>query len=368
MSNTFGEKLKISIFGESHGDSLGVVIDGLPSGVSFDFDKINKDLSRRRGGKKLSTSRIESDTPKIVSGYFNNKTTGTPLCALFENSNTQSKDYEKTKQLLRPSHADYTGYVKYNGFNDYRGGGHFSGRVTVVLVFVGAICKQLLEQYGVNITSHILQLKDVKDIDFNDSNINVNELNDFEYFVDKNQELKAFEIIEKAKNDGDSVGAIVQCCATNVKVGVGEPFFDSLESKIAQLAFSIPAVKGIEFGKGFDFVNGFGSELNDEFEIKEEFESINKNTNNIELMQKYIQTKTNNNGGILGGISNGMPIVYNLAIKPTPSILKEQHTVNIETMTDEVLKVEGRHDPCIAIRVLPVVEAITAIALYELWS
>ncbi len=350
MSNTFGEKLKISIFGESHGESLGVIIDGLPSGVTLDFDKIEKDLGRRRGGKKLSTSRVEADTPKIVSGYFNNKTTGTPLCALFENSNTKSVDYDKTKNLLRPSHADYTGLIKYKGFNDFRGGGHFSGRVTVLLVFVGAVCKQLLEEFGVNIQSHILQIRDIKDIDFND--ISLENLADYEYFLDKNKEGKSFEIIEQAKNNGDSVGATIQCCATGVKAGIGSPFFDSLESKIAQLAFSIPAVKGIEFGKGFSFVEDFGSECNDEFILK----------------NGEIKTKTNNNGGVLGGITSGMPIVFNLAIKPTPSILKPQNTVNIETMTEDVLQVEGRHDPCIAIRVLPVVEAITAIALYELWS
>lgn len=364
MSNSFGNKLKISIFGESHGENLGIIIDGLPSGLELDFDLINKDLERRRGGKKHSTSRVETDKPNIVSGYFNNKTTGTPLCAIFENNNTQSKDYEKTKDLMRPSHADYTGYVKYNGFNDYRGGGHFSGRITVLLVFVGAICKQLLKEHSVKIQSHILKLGDIKDIDFNNISNNYTDYienlfeknkNKTRYLYDEAKEKQALDYITKVKDDGDSVGAILQCGVIGIKAGVGSPFFDSLESTIGRLAFSIPAVKGIEFGKGFDFSSGLdslGSKLNDELIITD-----NK-----------IKTKTNYNGGIVGGISNGMPIVFNVAIKPTPSILKEQNTINIKTMTNEVIKVEGRHDPCIAIRVLPVIEAITAIAIYELWS
>lgn len=359
MSNTFGNKLKISIFGESHGESLGVIIDGLPSGTELNFDLINRDLDRRRGGRGYSTARVENDVPKIVSGYFNNKTTGTPLCAIFENNNIKSKDYEKTMDLLRPSHGDYTGFVKYKGFNDYRGGGHFSGRITVLLVFVGAICKQLLKENDVDIHSHILKIKGIKDIDFNilKENELINFLNKEEnknvkYFYNKEQELKALNYIEEIKADGDSIGAVIQCCATGVKVGVGNPFFDSVESNISSLAFSIPGVKGIEFGLGFDFINGLGSDLNDEFVI----------------IDDEIKTRSNNNGGILGGITSGMPIVFNIAFKPTPSILKEQSTVNIKTMTEEVIKIKGRHDPCIAIRVLPVVEAITAIALYELWS
>ncbi len=351
MSNVFGSKIKISVFGESHGECLGVIVDGLPSGVTLDLDSIEADLRRRRGGKKLSTSRIEQDLPKIVSGYFNNKTTGTPLCAIFENSNTMSKDYDKTKNLLRPSHADYTGYVKYKGFNDYRGGGHFSGRVTVLLVFVGAICKQLLLKQGVKINSHILQIHNIKDVDLNDcSSEYINNVEINEYFIDKDKEVEALNLIEQVKNDNDSIGAIVQCCAIGIEAGIGSPFFNSLESQISQLAFSIPGIKGIEFGLGFDFVSGYGSTLNDQYTI----------------IDGKIVTTTNNNGGILGGISTGMPIVYNLAVKPTPSILKEQNSVNIETLEETTLLIEGRHDPCIAIRVLPVVEAITAIAILDL--
>ncbi len=351
MSNVFGNRIKISIFGESHGESLGVTIDGLPSGFTLDFDIIEEDLGRRRGGKALSTSRIEQDVPKIVSGYFENKTTGTPLCALFENKNTISKDYSKTKDLLRPGHADYTGYVKYNGFNDYRGGGHFSGRVTVLLVFAGAVCKQLLSKRGIQINSHILQIGNIKDKDLN--NCTTAELNEIifnNYMVDKIKETEALDLIKSVKNNQDSIGAVVQCVATGLEVGIGSPFFNSVESQISQLAFSIPAVKGIEFGRGFDFLNGFGSTLNDQFSLE----------------NGRVVTTTNNNGGVLGGITNGMPLVYNLVVKPTPSIFKEQQTVNIETLEETTLQIEGRHDPCIAIRVLPVVEAITAIALLDL--
>ncbi len=351
MSNIFGSRIKISIFGESHGDCLGVIIDGLPSGIALDFDIIEKDLARRRGGKALSTSRVEQDIPRIVSGYFNGLTTGTPLCALFENTNTQSKDYDKTKNLLRPSHADYTGYIKYNGFNDYRGGGHFSGRVTVLLVFVGAICKQILLAKGVKINAHILQLGNIKDTDLNNQSIDfINKVNFDGLLIDKAKEQEAFELIQKTKDNHDSIGAIVQCVATGINVGIGSPFFNSVESQISQLAFSIPAVKGIEFGCGFDFINGFGSTLNDEFSVKND----------------TIITTTNNNGGILGGITTGMPIIFNIVVKPTPSIFKEQKTVNISTLEETTLLIEGRHDPCIAVRVLPVIEAITAIALLDL--
>ncbi len=351
MSNVFGNKIKFSIFGESHGECLGVTIDGLPSGLTLDFDLIKQDLERRRGGKKLSTSRIEEDLPKIVSGYFNDKTTGTPLCALFENKNTISKDYDKTKHLLRPSHADHTGFVKYNGFNDYRGGGHFSGRVTVLLVFVGAICKQILSSSGIKINSHILQISDIKDIDLNDcSNDYIKSLDFNNYFIDRDKEVMALKLIEDVKNNHDSIGATIQCSTTGLSAGIGSPFFNSIESQISQLAFSIPAVKGIEFGIGFDFINGFGSTLNDQYSIE----------------NGKIVTTTNHNGGILGGISNGMPLIFNLVVKPTPSIFKEQNTVNFETFEETTLLIEGRHDPCIAIRVLPVVEAITAIAILDL--
>ncbi len=350
--NSFGRKLKISIFGESHGESVGIIIDGLPSGLKLDMDKIKEDLKRRQGGKGLTTARKEDDVPKIISGYFNERTTGTPLCAVFENNNTKTEDYEKMAELLRPSHADYTGLIKYNGFNDYRGGGHFSGRLTVLLVFVGAICKQLLSKNGIEIYAQILKIGDIKDKDFNKIDFNYNCINKFDLMLDEEKKQQALTLVEEVKRKGDSIGAVVQCGAIGLKAGIGDPFFDSLESRISQLAFSIPGVKGIEFGKGFGFANGLGSELNDE----------------IILFDGGIQTKDNYNGGILGGISNGMPVIYNLAIKPTPSILLEQNTVNIKTMKEDVIKIEGRHDACIALRALPVVEAITALAIYDLWS
>ncbi len=350
MGNVFGNKIKISIFGESHGDALGVIIDGLPAGIEIDMDSIYFDLQRRKGGQDFTTARIESDTPNIVSGYFNNRTTGAPLCATFENNNAFPKDFSQMKSLLRPSHADYPAYVKFGGFNDYRGGGQFSGRLTLPLVFAGGICKQLLKKQNVNIYSHILQIKYVKDKDFRD--FDFTKTSTFRYMVDPIRETKALELVEKARENGDSLGSIVQCGATGLKVGLGEPFFDSLESTISRLAFSIPAVKGIEFGKGFDFVNYLGSEIKDEYQI----------------INDKIHTTSNNNGGIVGGMSTGEPVIFNVSIKPSASIQLEQNTVNIETMTNETLKISERHDSCISLRALPVIEAITAIAIYESWS
>ena len=355
MSGMWGNNIKVSIFGESHGNAIGINIDGLPSGFEIDIDKIMVEMARRAPGKSpLSTPRKEGDVPEILSGYFEGKTTGTPLCAIIRNSNTKSKDYSKLKDVMRPGHADYTGAIRYNGFNDYRGGGHFSGRITAPLVFAGAICKQILESKGIVIAAHVNSIGNIKDKSFLETDINDELLNSFKGnelpLINTNLEASMREEIMNARSDKDSIGGTIECAILGVKPGVGNPFFDSVESTLAHLMFSVPAVKGIEFGRGFDISKMRGSEANDEYYLDGEI----------------IKTRTNNNGGILGGITNGMPIVFNVAIKPTASIFKEQKTVNIETMEETTLNIEGRHDPCIVQRALPVIEAVAAIGILEL--
>lgn len=357
MSGMWGSKIKLSIFGESHGNAIGITIDGLPAGFSIDMDKIMMEMSRRAPGKSsLSTPRKESDIPEILSGYFEGKTTGTPLCAIIRNSNTKSKDYSKLKDVMRPGHADYTGAVRYKGFNDYRGGGHFSGRITAPLVFAGAICKQILEVKGIIVSAHINSIGKIKDCSFLEGDISDELLNSFKEkelpLINTKLENEMRQEILRARSSGDSIGGTIECAILGVSPGIGDPFFDSVESTLAHLMFSVPAVKGIEFGKGFDISKMRGSEANDEYYLE--------NGN--------IKTKTNNNGGILGGITNGMPIIFNVAIKPTASIFKEQNTVNIVTMEETTLCIEGRHDPCIVQRALPVIEAVAAIGITELMN
>ena len=357
MSGMWGSKIKLSIFGESHGNAIGITIDGLPAGFSIDMDKIMMEMARRAPGKSsLSTPRKESDIPEILSGYFEGKTTGAPLCAIIRNSNTKSKDYSKLKDVMRPGHADYTGAVRYKGFNDYRGGGHFSGRITAPLVFAGAICKQILEVKGIIVSAHINSIGKIKDCSFLESDISDELLNSFKEkelpLINTKLEDEMRQEILSARSSGDSIGGTIECAILGVSPGIGDPFFDSVESTLAHLMFSVPAVKGIEFGKGFDISKMRGSEANDEYYLE--------NGN--------IKTKTNNNGGILGGITNGMPIIFNVAIKPTASIFKEQNTVNIATMEETTLCIEGRHDPCIAQRELPVIEAVAAIGITELMN
>ena len=355
MSGVWGNNLKISIFGESHGTGIGITIDGLPSGIELDLEEIDKEMNRRAPGRNnLSTARKEGDKPEILSGYFEGKTTGTPLCAIIRNSNTKSKDYSKLKDVMRPGHADYTGAIRYDGFNDYRGGGHFSGRITAPLVFAGAICKQILESKGIVIAAHVNSIGRIKDKSFLDVDINEKLISSFNGkelpLINSKLEEAMREEVMKARKDMDSIGGTIECAVLGIKPGIGNPFFDSVESTLAHLMFSVPAVKGIEFGKGFQISEMKGSEANDEYYLE----------------GKTIKTKTNNNGGILGGITNGMPIVFNVAIKPTASIFKEQNTVNIATMEETKLSIEGRHDPCIVQRALPVIEAVTAIGILEL--
>lgn len=355
MSGVFGNNIKISIFGESHGAAIGINIDGLPSGFEIDMDKVLFEMNRRAPGKnQLSTSRKEADLPEILSGYFEGKTTGTPLCAIIRNGDTRSKDYSKTKDFLRPGHADYSGFERYSGFNDYRGGGHFSGRLTAPLVFAGAICKQILEDKGIFIGAHIASIKEIEDDSFNPTNISPMELLNLRNkelpLINDSLEEKIKHRIMQAKYDGDSVGGTIECAVVGIKAGVGNPFFDSIESTLAHLMFSVPAIKGIEFGKGFDMTKLFGSEANDEYYYDGDL----------------VKTRTNNNGGILGGISNGMPILFKVAVKPTASILKEQNTVDINNKKDVKFRIEGRHDPCIVQRAVPVIEAVTAIGILDL--
>lgn len=355
MSGIWGNNIKLSIFGESHGKSIGIVIDNLPAGIELDFDYINNEMKRRAPGKnEISTSRKESDEFEILSGFFNNKTTGTPLCAVIYNKNQHSKDYESIKSIMRPSHADYTGHIKYLGFNDYRGGGYFSGRLTAPLVFAGAVAKQILEKKDIVIGSHIKSIGDINEKYFDFVNIKDKLLKeiikkDFPVMDDEvGQKMK--ELILKAKEENDSVGGIVETAVVNLPPGIGSPFFDSVESKLAHILFSIPGVKGIEFGAGFYITRMKGSSANDEFYIDED----------------KVKAYTNNNGGLLGGITNGMPIIFRTAFKPTPSIGKPQKTVDISKKENVEVNINGRHDPCIVQRALPVVEAACAVSVLDL--
>lgn len=355
MSGIWGNKIKLSIFGESHGAAIGITIDGLRSGFELNLELIKIEMKKRApGNSELSTKRKEGDDFQILSGFFNGKTTGTPLCAIIYNSNQNSSDYEQTKNLLRPSHADYTGYYKYKGFNDYRGGGHFSGRLTAPLVFAGAVSKQLLNAEGIFIASHIKSIAQISDIGFDPSHLNArtfSKLNATNFPVlTKKLEAEMKQEIILAKEDKDSVGGIIETSVINLPVGIGEPFFDSVESTLAHLIFSVPAVKGLEFGAGFDITKLRGSLANDPYYID----------------GGEIKTKLNNNGGINGGITNGMPIIFRTAIKPTPSIGKAQNTVDISKNQNTTIKILGRHDPCIVQRALPVIEAVTAIAIVDL--
>lgn len=351
MKNTFGTSLSVTLFGESHGNSIGAVLDGMPAGVAVDTDFLNRQTELRKPKGKISTKRHEADEVCIVSGVFEGKTTGTPICVVIKNGDTKSKDYEKTKNLLRPSHADYTAHIKYNGYEDYRGGGHFSGRITAPLVAVGAIVIDALKQKGVEIGTHIKKIADVSDRDFNDFDEDFKKIQNNPFAVLDSEKAKLMtELIETAAAEGDSIGGILQTAVTGLPTGVGEPWFDTVEGVLAHALFSVPAVKGVEFGRGFEFADLKGSEANDEWRIND----------------GEISTVTNNNGGINGGITNGMPIVINTVIKPTPSIAKEQNTVDIEKKENSKLIIKGRHDPCIVHRAAVVVSSVTAIALCDL--
>lgn len=352
MSSTYGEKIKISVFGESHGGGIGVVIDGLPAGEAIDFDAVLAQMARRAPGRdKTATPRKESDTPRVLSGMLGNVLTGAPLCAVIENTNTRSQDYGNLLTKPRPGHSDYTAYIKYHGANDIRGGGHFSGRITAPLVFAGAVCRQLLERRGIQIAAHIQSVGSIHDKLFDPVAVPsalIKRLSaSFFALIDESAEGPVRAEIEAARLAQDSVGGTIECAVTGLPAGVGEPMFDGLEGAIAKAVFGVPAVKGIEFGAGFALAAMRGSRANDAFCYD----------------NGHVVTETNHCGGILGGIANGMPLIFRCAVKPTPSIAQPQKTVDLQTGENTVLTIHGRHDPCIVPRAVPVIEAVTALAI-----
>jgi chorismate synthase len=354
MSSYWGNKIKLSVFGESHSRAIGGVIDNLPSGLDVDMDEITFELKRRAtGSSALATARKEPDIPEIVSGVVNGKTTGTPLAFVIYNSDQHSKDYDNLKTTARPGHADYTGFLRYNGFNDHRGGGHFSGRLTAPIVFAGAIAKTALKKKGIYTVSRIKSIMDIEDDDMNLSLMSEEKANEMKKLIIPTVNPEAAKRMEERvlslKSQLDSAGGVIECAIMNMEKGIGNPIFDAFESRLASLIFSVPAVKGLEFGKGFDITKLKGSEANDPFYTD----------------GKEIYTSTNNNGGILGGITSGMPIVFRTAIKPTASISQEQSTVNFVDKTNEKLIVKGRHDACIAVRAVSVIDACAALCAFD---
>lgn len=350
MKNTFGNNISVTLFGESHGDAIGAVLDGLGAGVKIDIKNIEKRLAQRKPHGAISTQRCEEDAPIFLSGVRGGVSTGAPITVIFENRDTKSKDYSMFKDTPRPSHADYVAEIKYGSHQDERGGGHFSGRLTAPIVAVGAILESALADKGIRIGTHIKALHGVMDRDFSSYNEDIDILADKLFPVlDREAEERMTDEILAAAKMGDSVGGILECAAVGLPVGIGEPWFDSIESTLSHALFSIPGVKGVEFGLGFGFADKLGSEANDPFVTD----------------GRTVYTETNNSGGINGGITNGMPIVFRVAVRPTPSIFKEQNTVSLSKMENTVLKINGRHDPAIIHRARAVVDAITAIALSD---
>ncbi|MBE6749096.1 MAG: chorismate synthase [Ruminococcaceae bacterium] len=351
MKNTLGNSVAVTVFGESHGNAVGAVIDGLPAGIEVNEAFIAHQLDLRRPYGKISTPRQEADKFTIESGVFNNKTTGTPICILIPNENTKSKDYSKSYGLARPGHADFTAFSKYNGNEDYRGGGHFSGRITAGIVAAGAIAIDALNKKGIKIATHIKKCAGVEDSKFTDYNSEIDLLNKKLFAViDDSKGEEMIKNIEKAALQKDSVGGVLETVVLGLPTGVGEPWFDSVESMLSHALFGVPAVKGIEFGCGFQCADMLGSEMNDAFYIENDI----------------VKTKTNNNGGINGGITNGMPVTFKCAVKPTPSIAKSQETINFKTNENTDIEISGRHDPCIVHRARVVVDSITALVLCDL--
>ena len=356
MSSSWGQQLKLSIFGQSHGEAIGVTIDGLPAGMEIDMPRLLAEMARRAPGQSaLTTPRKEADAPEFLSGVLNGRTTGQPICIIIRNTSQRSRDYGDGVDLVRPGHADYSGHVRYFGFEDWRGGGSFSGRLTAPIVAAGALCSQWLEEQGVRIACHVQQLGSVRDASFLDAD----PAGDYTYLKKMHLPVLSVGLDEKmeaealaARNDMDSVGGVLECMITGLPAGLGAPFFDSVESVVSHLLFSVPAVKGVEFGAGFSFAQMRGSQANDAFRME----------------AGRVVTETNHSGGVNGGVSNGMPVIFRCAIRPTPSIAKVQQTVSLKTGENAELAVRGRHDPCILPRAVPVVEAMAAIAVMELWK
>lgn len=353
MKNTFGNNITLTLFGESHGSEIGAVLDGLAPGIKVDEEFIRHRLFLRRPSGNISTARVEKDEFRIVSGVFEGYTTGTPICIMIPNQNTHSKDYSKTKDLARPGHADLAARSKYHGFEDYRGGGHFSGRLTAPIVAAGAILISALRDKGINIGTHIASLGGIEDKEFDAKCLaeDINKLSLAEFAVlDSEAGERMKEAILAAKMDCDSVGGVLETVVLGAPSGVGEPWFDSVESMLSHAMFSIPAVKGVEFGDGFGLASMRGSEANDP----------------IRYENGKAVTVTNHNGGVNGGITNGMPIVFRCAVKPTPSIFKTQDTVDMAKGENATLSLEGRHDPAIVHRARVVVDSMTALVIADL--
>ncbi len=353
--SSWGDKVKISIFGESHGKGIGVVIDGLPSGEELNMEEIYMHMARRAPGKdKTATPRLEKDIPEILSGVLDGKTTGAPLCAVIQNTNTRSGDYGNVLSCPRPGHADYTGNIRYKGFNDIRGGGHFSGRLTAPLTFAGSVCRQILERRGIKIAAHIASIGKIYDSRFDSIDIPdelIERLNKTVFgLMDQTKEEEMRALIEDCRLSLDSIGGTIECAVKGLPAGIGSPMFDGMENVISSIVFGIPAIKGIEFGSGFDVAEMRGSENNDAFYYSGD----------------TVKTKTNNHGGILGGITSGMPLIFRVAVKPTPSISREQQTVDLVSHQDTTLSIHGRHDPCIVPRAVPVVESAAAVAILNM--
>jgi chorismate synthase len=351
MSSTYGENLKLSIFGQSHGPAIGMTLDGIPAGLPVDADKLQSFLNRRAPGQNdWSTPRKEEDRPEFLGGILDGYTCGAPIAAVIYNKNTRSGDYENLKDCPRPGHADYTAQIKYGGFQDPAGGGHFSGRLTAPLCIAGGLCKQWLEEMGIHIGAHIFGISDIGDDKFDLFNPQIHEIDAEFPVLNKKRGKKMQWKIKEAYEEGDSLGGLIQCAITGLPAGIGEPMFGGVESKIAQIVYGIPAVKALWFGEGVKAFYSKGSEFMDQYQSED----------------GRVLTKGNNNGGILGGITNGMPVLFCVAIKPTPSIAKPQQTVNLQTGETTTIEIKGRHDPCIVPRAVPVVEAAAAIAIYDL--
>lgn len=355
MASYLGEHIHVSVFGQSHSPAIGVVVDGLPAGERVDMEELGRFLKRRAPGQNAtSTPRKEADLPQFLSGLVDGVTCGAPLAALIENTNTRSQDYAQLRDKPRPGHADFTAQVKYGGFQDVAGGGHFSGRLTAPLCIAGGICIQMLKRRGIEVAAHIASVAGEADRPFDPMGESVETMEKLKQapfpVLDEKAGERMRKVILQAKEEGDSVGGIVECLVTGVPAGLGEPMFGGMENRLAAALFGIPAVKGVEFGAGFGVANMRGSENNDPFAVKD----------------GKIVTETNHAGGILGGITNGMPLVFRLAFKPTPSIAREQQTVSLSKNQVEELVVTGRHDPCIVPRAVPVVEAVAALTILDL--
>lgn len=353
MKNTIGNEITITLFGESHGPAIGCVLDGLPSGFAVDMEQLARDMDKRKAFGAVSTGRREADQVEILSGIKDGLTEGTPVAMLIRNTNVRRNDYDALRYLARPSHADYTAEIRYRGFQDASGGGHFSGRLTAPLTAAGSVLRQMLFAKGIRIGTHIINLHGIEDDAFQEESLaeTVDLLNSRQFpAISEKAAEKMIKEIEAAARNHDSVGGILETVIIGLEPGIGEPEFDSVESRLAQAMFSVPAVKGIEFGAGFGFADMYGSQANDRFTVAD----------------GRIRTVTNNNGGINGGISNGMPVLFRTAVKPTPSIGLKQETVNFKTKENSVIETGGRHDPAVIHRARAVVDAMTAFVIADM--